>query len=157
MWAVAKSVQASSEEERRKRFTKALEYLGWKLYSDGGFKDALVKDGIVVKYDRTGHGDENTAMEWNIWRRTTPYKRGFLAPCLAYHDGLLIQQYQPHRCRRKEHCAIAKWYAWRFRILDWSVNHSHRPSGLPVFFDYDNHGWDNRRGRKRPALIPLAT
>ena len=156
LWGVGQSVDAPSEEVRRGRFTQVLRHLGWKHRQNGGFKDAFIKGGLVVKYDRTGENDANTLMEWNIWRRAKPYKKGFLAPCLAYDDGLLVQQYLSNLCRRKEHCPIAQWYAWRFRILDWSVNHAHRASGLPLFFDYDNRGWDGRGHRKRPPLIRFA-
>lgn len=136
-----------SEEEHRRWFGEALRsrYPSWKWSNDlpGSYCDCLVAGSIILKFDRLGD-DGATAREWRIWRRATPYKRRFLARCLRYEDGLLFQS-RVAVCGKK--CWIAQWYAWRFRILDWESNHGHRKSGAPVFFDYDNLGWDGRRGR----------
>lgn len=133
----------------RDRFTNLLRRRGWKLYK-GGFKAAMVKDGLVAKFAYDKGDDTYTTKEWNIWKRAPRFKRRFLARCYAYEDGLLIQERHGDECREREHCSIAQRYAERFRILDWAKNHTHRGSGLPVFFDYDNSGsgwaaWKQRR------------
>jgi len=138
-------------------FYRCMVRLGWEppsVYEEGGFKTVLMKGKLVLKYDDVdlcGH----TEKEWTLYRRTTTFKRRYLAKCYAYEDGLLIQEKLPQRCLGLEACTDAKRWAHRFRILDWGWNHTHR-NGHPVFFDYDNmgYGWDawkQRRLTKRRA------
>jgi hypothetical protein len=159
LWRFAHALPAESEEVRRTRFADSFRHLGWKFpttHNSGGFKHALIGGDLVMKFDRVGLPAADhwgCGREWRIWRRASAYKRRFLARCLAYEDGFLVQERVTNVCTRSSHCPIAKWYAFRFRILDWTVNHGHRKNGDPVFFDYDNLGWDGRQGQTLTSYI----
>lgn len=147
----------------RIRFEHILQRRGWRRSCFGGFKVAMMKGSLVAKFAFDEGDNNHTQHEWNIWRRSSTYKRRFLARCYIYTEGgLLIQERHPNECRHNENCPSAKRYAGRFRICDWGKNHSHRASGLPVFFDYDNSGcgwseWKRRRLLRSAAYGRVVT
>lgn len=145
--------ERSDPRDARDRFVNLMRRRGWR-YAFGGFKSAMVKGkplkGLVAKFAYDRGDDAFTAPEWRIWNKAKPFKRGFLARCYAFEDGLLIQQHVGVECNRVGDCPEARRWAERFRILDWGMNHSHRSNGKPIFFDYDNKGsgWDAWKARR---------
>lgn len=111
-------------------------------------KEVYAKGQFVLKIDRRGHA----LYEWRAWRRAKGERKSYMAPCLAYHDGLLLQQKldavcDEYACPHPEAIELAH----RFRFSHW-WNHGYW-QGRIMFYDYDSYGsgWWNWLKQKAEA------
>lgn len=116
-------------------FSRWLLSHGWKrVRTPGSYKLAYVKGRRVLKYDNQGwYG--HTLGEWKKYQRASKKEKALFARCIAYHDGLLLQEHAGKLCPKMWTCAEAERIAISLHLEDWGHNHT-CVKGQVKFFDY---------------------
>ena len=120
------------------------EHFGWDGPFNGYFKNAYIKNGIVVKDGPL----VQLRHEMRLWLKTRNNARfrrhrKHLARCYGIHKGWLFQAFIPENekfdgtCNGEYECnrEYCEKIAIKLGIEDWEHNHNHNKYGEPIWFD----------------------